>query len=302
MRRRELGRFFLVGTPRSGTTLLQAMLSAHPRVYSPPETHFFRTAVGKRRRNRLFGIAAPRKAHAALISMLERLDRLDLDYMVPQTRLRFASYATAFISILDELAVERGATLWVEKTPDHLRSVPVIQRAVKGARFIHILRDGRDVAASLYSAAQQGPSEWAGRPVNASTWPIERCVQRWNDDLLLSLHYARSPSHLVVRYDHLVGAPADILNAVCSYLDIKFDSVMLSYHAIASDVLGSKALRSPWRRDVLQPLKDTHLRKFNSVFTPEERSFVETALISGGQLELALEAEAQIRPRGLSSS
>jgi hypothetical protein len=66
-------------------------------------------------------------------------------------------YTKAFIKILDEITLENGKSSWLEKTPEHLGQINYIERWVQRAKFIHIIRNGDDVVASLYEVAQKYP-------------------------------------------------------------------------------------------------------------------------------------------------
>jgi len=151
------GRYFLVGCERSGTTLLQAILARHSRVFSFPESHFFCRAIPRRVLWRAVGLARWRRARFALRQLLNVLGRHDLEGHVPRRSVLLVNYVRAFCHILDRAALDRGKDMWVEKTPHHLYHVRAIQRLVPEARFIHILRDGRDVAASGDSGL---PNRW----------------------------------------------------------------------------------------------------------------------------------------------
>ena len=168
-------RVFVVGCARSGTTLLQAMLASHSRVFSFPESHFFCRAVSKRRRHRWLGFTDRQAAQAVLRELAVLVGRPDLERMVPGRSPLFRSYSRAFVDIVDQAAAGQGKDVWVEKTPHHVDFLSMIPRYVPGARFVHILRDGRDVVASQIDAQRQDPGYWG-------SWSIERLVRLWNTD------------------------------------------------------------------------------------------------------------------------
>ena len=181
--------------------------------------------------------------------------------MVPGRRPFFGSYARAFRNILDRPCVENGKDIWVEKTPDHLPRLQLITRVLPEARFIHILRDGRDVVASLLQSISEGPVEW--------NWPVgdvEYYIDRWNADVNTSLRYRHDPCHALIKYEALLVDPEGELRRLCQFMGVSFDPDMLRYQDAATLVLGP-AKREAWRRDVFDGLKATHLRKFNSVFS-----------------------------------
>ena len=109
-----VGRVFVVGCPRSGTTLLQGILSAHPDVWSLPETHFFEMLEPGRRLPRAMGLAS-RRGWRAFCQTAN-----DLGEPLPKPwQLNYwwrDSLAKRFVSLFDAKTLAAGKRLWVEKT------------------------------------------------------------------------------------------------------------------------------------------------------------------------------------------
>jgi hypothetical protein len=107
-----------------------------------------------------------------------------------------------------------GRSHLVEKTPIHIRYLPAIRAAAHGARFILIVRDGRDVAASnikRYGDASVG-------------------ARRWIRDNLIVESEASSTDVTVIRYEDLVCHPEAVLRYLCDFASIPFEITMLDYH------------------------------------------------------------------------
>lgn len=212
-------RLFVVGCPRSGTTLLQGILSAHPSVASFPESHFFAKAYPKSRLKRIIGWPAL-NVRNVMKSFVMEIGRPDL-VQLAKVGLFECHYEKSLIAICDALSEEEGKSIWVEKTPMHLHHIAEISRRVERARFIHIIRNGKDVVRSLYSAANLHPVAWRGER------SVESCVQRWNHDVLISAAYQRSADHIIVRYEDLIGEPRAECMRICAFLGVEFDERMI---------------------------------------------------------------------------
>ncbi|HEY9661548.1 MAG TPA: sulfotransferase, partial [Allocoleopsis sp.] len=146
-------RIFLVGCPRSGTTLLQSLLAAHPEICSFPESHFFSTLVPNRKLLRQLDLCV-RNIHPRLRQFFQSIGRDELVAQFPKRALFNHQYAHQFIQSLDQIAAEKDQRIWIEKTPGHLHYIDYIEKLNIDAKFIHIVRNGTDVIASFYELAQ----------------------------------------------------------------------------------------------------------------------------------------------------
>ena len=116
MQTRQKKRLFLVGCPRSGTTLLQSLLAAHSEILSFPESHFCRAILGYRKPWRCkLGIVS-RGAKQRLEKFLVKIERTDMAKYIPRFALFPDAYGRAFIKIIDQLSQEQGKNYWLEKT------------------------------------------------------------------------------------------------------------------------------------------------------------------------------------------
>ncbi len=262
--------YFCVGCPRSGTTLLQAMLARHPKVFSPPETHFFRKICSHRSWvHRVLGAVPFRTSRRALRQLLKLLDCPELRSEVPRLRLSYKRNGQAFAQILNYVARDQGADMWVEKTPTHLHFIREILLGVPEARFIHLLRDGRDVVASFFEAClndqrtwvhQVLPRYWENRITdkNGRHRLIDAIVERWNSDIGVSLDHSGDPRHLLLTYADLVQDASNQLKRLCEFMSIEYGSEMLNHRESAESLVGSGDTRQ-WMPRVFEPLQDTHL-------------------------------------------
>lgn len=156
---------FLLGAPRSGTTWLQTMLGAHPAIAAPQETGVFHRFLAP------WADEFERK-----VDLAERLagDERVVGLPVVLTRERFDELLRHAFGVVHDGALEMkpGASIVVDKNPENAKHVDLIRRVVPHARFVHIVRDGRDVAASLVAASATWGGRWAPNDVRdaASVW------------------------------------------------------------------------------------------------------------------------------------
>lgn len=260
------GRIFLVGCPRSGTTLLQSLLTAHSQIASFPESHFFKVLVAKRSPRRCrFGLAS-KQARDRFNTFLQEMGQEQLQSFLPPYALSLRQYSRAFVKVLDHLTRQQGKELWLEKTPQHLHCIDLIERLVPGAKFIHIVRNGADTIASLYEVTHRYPDIWGGAR------DISQCTRRWVEDLQMSQTHLAKPNHAMVRYERLVQAPQPVLRELCQFLRVNFQASMLQNYGTAAQqvVLESE----PWKAAVSQTIRSANSRKFYELFSEEQQQTI----------------------------
>lgn len=212
---------FVVGVSRSGTTLLRLMLDAHPDLAIPPETHFIPRLLKDLKR-------AGNPAEAAIETITSH--RRWPDFHLSADELASRVYAlreptpTNVLRSFYELYAEReGKSRWGDKSPPYLRKMRRIEGVLPEARFIHLIRDGRDVAMSLVEV-EWGPSS------------IAEAAEKWVDWIARARRQATQVSHYMeARYEDLVMDPEPMLREVCEFSELGFDPVMLSYYERADE-------------------------------------------------------------------
>lgn len=272
-------RSFLVGSPRSGTTLLQKLIAQHPEITTFPESHFFNTLHRHGRWQGLWSIPRRKAARESLVTFLEAVNRPDL---IPSLRAlnkkwTYASYGRFFVGLLDQLAEERECTAWLEKTPMHLHYIPTISKAAPDARFIHIVREGLYTIASVYAVTEAHPESWGGKR------SLERCVSRWKEDIELSKKWLGHKNHYFVRYEALVRDPESVMQHVFSFLGMEYSNINKTAQSVPADQIQTPD--EVWKEDVFKPLNDVDRDKYVNQLTSEERTFVERS-IEGVELEV----------------
>ena len=273
-------RIFVVGVPRSGTTLVQSLLAAHSQVTSFTESHLFSRHFalwGPFARPVLVRDPAPR-----LVEFLEENDagpvpgpatsRDDLTRLSPPWWLRpirTRRVAAQLLRVFDQLAAVRGHRTWVEKTCRHLRYMPYLERLLGPTALphvVHVIREGPAVVASLHAASQH----WE-RP-----YGLSECAQRWNDDVTFSLGRAGSPNDHFVFYTDLTTHPRQTLEPLLAALGLAWEPGLLEdYRATARRLV---APGETWKDDVDRDIKPSPVS--GRLLTPSQRRQV-AGLIDG---------------------
>jgi hypothetical protein len=267
-------RIFLVGCERSGTTLLQVLVTGHPRVHSFPETSFFVNGIGRRRRPLAWlGLATGRERWSIGL-FLKRISREDLADIFPRRPLLLRTAVDGFVRILDHLAFEAGKDVWLEKSPMHIHYIGFIKRYVPSPHFIHIVRDGRDVVASIYDRALKFPQKFGHQRDLASA------VRKWNRALRVSPRYIGRPGHTFVLYEQLVQEPDKVLSRIYHDLGLEYDPCKKDVDEVAHQVIMPN---QQWVMGAVEPPQPMP-SKFDQLFDQKTRDWI-TRRLKLGELE-----------------
>lgn len=257
---------FLGGCPRSGTTLLQSLLGAHPKIASFPESHLFQN-LRLRYLSRSLGLASI-KGKKQLNWFLEEIGQPELKSKLSPFPLFISQYVSVFNQALNQATEEQGKLVWLEKSPEHIRYIQLFEHLIPGTKFIHLVRNGGDVVASLYDVSHNHQR----RDIWGDPWTIDKCVKTWMDSVQFSSHHLHKPNHILIRYENLVADPEKVLSQLCTFLGLEFDAVMLTaYGQTARKVVRPD---ETWKASVGAPIKSANGKKFYELFNPEEQDYI----------------------------
>lgn len=266
-------RFFIGGCSRSGTTFLQRLLAGHSRIHTFPETGVFLRALGMRGQVlpwAHFGLTVG-KERKALARLLEHAasDR-GAGPSLPPRRILLQSSADDIVCFLDGLTLRAGKDVWVEKTPRHVLHAARIRRLVPCSRFIHMIRNGQDVVASIVDRARRFPGRFEGQEDPAYG------VRQWNRSIRATEAAMREPGHIVVRYETLASRPEETLRRLCRILGIDFEEGMLQAPADGSFILAEEG----WKAPLSGPIRPA-ASKFQDLFDEGTRKEINERLDQG---------------------
>ena len=220
---------FIVGFGRSGTTLLRVMIDSHPEIAIGDETHFILPLARRRREfERPEGFAV--EHFVAEVSRRPGFKSLGVragDLRACLDRHPVPSLPDAIRALFRLSARTRGKPRYGDKTPIHVRSIPALGRMFPEARFVHVVRDGRDAALS-YLSVPWGPCS------------VEEAAYSWRRAVLAGRRGGRDQGperYREVRYEALVSDPAATLRGLTDFLELTFDPAMLRYHERATEIV-----------------------------------------------------------------
>lgn len=154
---------FVVGCPRSGTTWVQRLLLSHPEICGGQESHFFSVFAPA------LDSCIPAQPGSRVVGLRCYWSEPDI---IHEIRRLWRQTMTAVVDAFPK------ATVLIEKTPDHCTQIARILSVLPEARFIHVVRDPRAVAASMTAAHDQAWGAWAPSSAKAAALKWAWCVTR----------------------------------------------------------------------------------------------------------------------------
>jgi hypothetical protein len=226
---------FIVGCPRSGTTLLGRLVDAHPDIAVIHEGRWVADWFERHRGLTREGTVTPELAESLLAHRPFKnvsIGRKDLQRLAASgDHLDYASFVGA---VFDLHGAAHGKRLVGEKTPHQVRSIPTLHAVAPRAKFVQLIRDGRDVSSSVLSWAKV--VERGGSVARFSAFredPISTVAAWWEWLVRLGREDGAelgAELYHEVRYEHLVKDPKAECMQLCSFLGLPFDEHMLRFH------------------------------------------------------------------------
>ncbi len=178
--------------------------------------------------------------------------------VIPGLGLKYWVYY--FGQVLDEIAKSRNKYIWLEKTPDHLMRIELIEKFLEKTRFIHIIRDGGDTIASLY----RGSSKWDRQ------FSIDECIRIWNAAIKKSIQRLKLKRDLFIYYRSLAEDPTLVIHTLFYQLGLSSKNNILDrYQSVLPSVIGSE---EEWKQKTFKKIE--FQSSFPSVFSKEEQAYI----------------------------
>ncbi len=252
---------FVVGMPRSGTTLLAALLSAHSQLAIGPETAYFDLVWKPLERGQSLGVWS--EVERTLVSWFEKpsvaLMKLPTAELLEEWHAAWTdgklSHNLILSRVMEINAVRQGKTRWGEKTPGHFLFVPAIKHEYPDAHIVYIIRDPRDIHLSLTKVSWN-----TGNAFNHAV--------QWREYQAICQRYrARyGPSLIVIRYEDLVSDPGPVLAGLTEQLGLQFEEDMLTrYREQPLFDLRDE----PWKQRVATTIDATNAGKWRTQLNPD---------------------------------
>jgi Sulfotransferase family len=249
VRNRTKAPVFVLGCPRSGTTLLYDMLvsSGHFADYRVESSVFNKVAPPfgnlKSTRNRT------RMINAWLRSDYFKRSGLEAEDIRARVLVECRNAGDFLRIVMESMARNQGVERWAEKTPTHLLYIPQIKQTIPDALIIHIIRDGRDVAASM-SRMRCGDFWWETRH------RLLVCGLYWHWLVQKGREYGRrlGRDYMEVRYEELVRHPRETLALLGDFIHADLNYDRIRQNAVGAVITPNTSFKDEVRKGTFSPV------------------------------------------------
>ena len=262
---------FVVGNPRSGTTLLRLVLTSHSKINIPPESNFIIRKM-KKYKNTIF---SSREQVGKFIDELREIpeclsEKWEISFDNFFSYPYLVDHIDAGLSYVDLCAViyqyynleKLGKTkdMWGDKNNANTNYIKLLARLYPDAKFVHIVRDGRAVLSS-YKQLENIKKHKYAPDLPTETW---RVAARWASTVSrCSFHldkHARG-RYIVIRYEDLITEFESTVSSVCEFLDVDFESDMEKFYLLNKKV-DLEPSEYEWKKNTRNPIDKTNISKW----------------------------------------
>jgi len=277
---------FVIGAQRSGTTLLRYMLCGHPRIYIPPESNFiprFFRRFPHLPMTREQAVQTARSVFGYQMFFEDwRGERPDSKIFVDS--LRDLTPASFLDSLYTQYAAQHRAERWGDKSPIYAECMDLLAEMFPRAQFVHIIRDGRDVALSMLQAYRERRFFYVDLYYAAQTWKRRVSKARTSGQKLGPDRYYE------LRYEKLTAETETVLRGICRFLGEVYTPAMCESQRVAVEHYHSTGIHVATR----EPPTTRSVGRWRTEMKPCDQRLVQT--VAGEMLkELAYDHTPGIR-------
>lgn len=274
---------FILGNPRSGTSLLRLMLNNHPLIAAPPECGFMHWWFKK---YKTWGSedATNIDKITQFVKDLEQSKKIESWKLKSKDLISFLllqkpkNYNDLTTSVYEFWALSKGVkpSIIIDKNNYYIKHLNDLLHIWQEAKFIFIVRDGRDVACS-YLALKDLVSESPYKPKLPTD--IKDIAKEWafnNESIYSYFQNLNLDRFIIIRYEDLIKNSENTLTKISTFLSISYNDKMLQYYSNNDEPEST----IDWKRKTLQKLDLNNLGKYKLILSEEQIYDFETVSIN----------------------
>lgn len=232
---------FIGGEGRSGTTLMRVILDSHPSIACGPETHLFRD---------------PKFEEFFNYSLETWGDRIAKYSYNPENYL--ATCCEKMIRrFFEQYAKRKNKKRWADKTPYNIKAINFFKKIFHEMKFIHVIRDGRDVTASLLRMPW-GPAD------------TKSAITGWKDIIESSKVHRGEDYYMEVFYEDLINNFEVTIRKVMDFVGEPYVEDLTQFYKLEHDLGGESS-----SKQVINPITPTYIGKWKNDLSDEDKKIID---------------------------
>ncbi|MCR9289855.1 MAG: sulfotransferase [Bacteroidetes bacterium] len=264
---------FIIGNPRSGTTLLRLMLNAHPEIVAPPECGFLHWWYQKYKNWNDKDALSVSTISSFIDDLLgsKKIETWNLprdgiiQYILNKQPDTYADLGALVYKYWAEKK-HKSPSILMDKNNYYIRHLEDLIQIWPNAKFIFLVRDGRDVACS-YKAIKKLDTNSPYKPNLPES--IDDIANEWshnNKNVISFLESKQNNDYHIIRYEDLLRNPIEALSSLLSIFHIPFSEEMLDFYKYNDE----PNLTIDWKKKTLEKVDGDNVGKFKKILTNQE--------------------------------
>lgn len=270
-----LNPIFIIGSPRSGTTLLRLIINNHPDVIIPPECGFIQWWHSKYKDIKEYSLESTNNFVEDILSSKKietwKIDARELKGFLHANKPKNYALLSALVYQHYSLQSKRNCNRWGDKNNYYIQHLKLLSQIYPDATYVYIVRDLRDIICS-YKALKKIQSSSLYFPVIPKN--IELIIAQWidnNNKALLFFNKINKNKVIFIRYEDLVNQPLLEIKNISDRLGIQFSKNMLNYHITNKHKAIEPIEFLSWKEKTLLPLDNKSVGKYKSQLSRLEK-------------------------------
>lgn len=277
--------FFILGNPRSGTTLLRLMLNSHSRIIVPPESGFMQWWHSKYQ-----GVSEEDLMNGSILNSIIKdvlsskkieswgIEFNDLyDITIENKPKNYAEFCLSVYGLYGRKQNKIDAFIG-DKNNYYIHHLDTIGKIYPNAKYIHLVRDGRDVACS-YIDIDKLVTTSIYKPILSQN--VDDIAIEWKNNINKIDKFLSDKDSINLRYEDLITKSESTLIYVSDFLGVKYSNKMLNYY---QEIFYDEPKSTfDWKTKTKQKIDSANLNKYSIVFTKEQ--LVSFNQIAGSELK-----------------
>lgn len=262
--------FFILGNPRSGTSLFRLMLNSHPNIVVPPESGFLQWWYDKFKDWSL-------KNSLNIDEIEEYVDDILSSKKIEDWNLEREKIVSSIFELKPKNYGELSTLIYLNYNSDksifrigdknnyYIHHLSTINSIYPWAKYIHLIRDGRDVACSYINMKSMKIDSVYKPRLNSN---INNIAIEWHENILKIDSFLQSRIHLTIKYEDLLESPILILKKVCDFLEEPFHKQMLDFYK--PEINDEPTSTREWKMKTLEPIDKKNSKKYIKLLSKED--------------------------------